>query len=125
MVLSLDFHTNYLILGRGWYKGGVNLNWLGIFAILFGIFYFIYSIKFRNKPTLYFKDIEIIKGKEAKYFKLQLYFSILISLIFIVIGIIVLKNDLDSIYLVITPLILHLINFVIKMISRIKGYVEP
>lgn len=106
------------------YKGGINLNWLGIFAIILGTFYLIYSIKFRNKPTIYFRDIKIVKGKEAKYFKIQLYFSILISLIFIVIGIIVAKNDLDSFYVVITPLILHLINFMVKIISRAKGYVE-
>lgn len=101
------------------------MNWLGIFAITFGICYLVYSIKFRDKPTFYFRDITIVKGKEGKYLRIQLYFSILISLIFIVIGIIVAKNDLDSIYVVITPLILHLINFMIKMISRTKGYVEP
>lgn len=105
-------------------KGVINLNWLGIFLIAFGIFYLIYSIKFRNKPTLYFRDIKMVKGKEVKFLRIQLYFSILNSFIFIVIGIIAAKNDLDSFYVVITPLFLHLINFVIKTISRRKGYIE-
>lgn len=100
------------------------MNGLGIFAIILGIFYLIYSIRFRNKPTAYFRDIKMVKGKEAKYLKIQLYFSILTSLIFIAVGIIVAKNDLDSFYVVITPLFLHLNNFLIEMISRRKGYVE-
>ena len=83
-----------------------------------------YSIKFRDKPTLYFRDIKVAKGKEAKYLKIQLYLSIFNSLIFIIIGIIVIKNDLDGIYIMLTPLILHFINFMTKTISRIKGYVE-
>ncbi|NLY45050.1 MAG: hypothetical protein GX053_03545 [Tissierella sp.] len=100
------------------------MNWLEIFAIAFGIFYLIYSIKFRNRPTVYFRDTKIVKGKEAKYLKIQLYLSILIALIFIAVGITVAKNDLDGIYIILTPLILHFINFMIKIISRIKGYVE-
>ncbi len=105
-------------------KGGINLKWLAIFNIAFGIFYLIYSISFRDKPTIYFKDIKIIEGKEDKYLKLQLYFSISISLIFILVGIIVGKYNIDYIYILLTPLILHVVNFMVKVIAKAKGYVE-
>lgn len=100
------------------------MNWLGIFLIALGMFYLIYSIMFRNKATIYFKSMKIIKEKENEYLKLQLYFSILNALIIIVIGIIVVIYNLNNAYVIASPLILHLVNFIMKIISKRKGYVE-
>lgn len=100
------------------------MNWLPILTITFGIFYLIYSIMFRDKPTIYFKNLKIIKGKEDKYLKLQMYFSIFNSFIFITIGIIVAKNDLHYFYIMLTFLIFHLVNISIQEISKTRGYVE-
>lgn len=100
------------------------MNWLGIFLIAIGISYLIYSIMFRNKTTIYFKSMKIIKEKENEYLKLQLDFSILNALIFIVIGIIVIIYNLNNAYVIASPLILHFVNFIMKTISKRKGYVE-
>lgn len=100
------------------------MTWLGLFFIILGIFYLIYSIVFRRKPTIYFKNLRMIKGKEDKYLRLQLYFAIFNSLIFISVGFIVIRYRLESFYLILTPLILHFINSMVKAISKTKGYVE-
>lgn len=100
------------------------MNWLGLFLIAMGMVYLIYSIMFRNKATMYFRSMRIIKEQENEYLKLQLYFSILNAVIFIVIGILVCIYNLDNIYIIASPLILHLVNYIMKTISKINGYVE-
>jgi len=92
--------------------------------ILTGISYLIYSIIFRNKVTFYFKNIKIIEGKEQKYFKLQLYSAVLNSLIIASTGIVLIIIKLDIPHYLLMPLLVHLINFVIKSISEEKGYIE-
>jgi len=105
-------------------RGGMGLNWLGVALIVIGMTYFIYSIIFRKKVTIYFKNIKIIEGKEEEYLELQLYFSVLNSLIIASTGIIAVVFNLDTRYIVFAPLLLHLINFVMKLTSKSKGYVE-
>lgn len=100
------------------------MEWLGIILIAFGIFYLIYSIIFSNKATIYFKSLKIIKEKEKEYLKLQLNFSILNAFIIIVIGIVVVIYNLNIAYVIISPLILHFVNFMVKTISKRKGYIE-
>lgn len=100
------------------------MNWLGLFLIDIGMAYLIYSIMFRNQATIYFRSIKIIKEKEREYLKLQLYFSILNAFIFVVFGIVVAIYNLDNIYVMASPLILHLVNYIMKTISKRKGYVE-
>ncbi|ABR48406.1 hypothetical protein Amet_2248 [Alkaliphilus metalliredigens QYMF] len=100
------------------------MNWFGVFLIFIGLCYLIYSIIFRSKVTLYFKDIKVIEGKEEEYLKLQLYFSFINSLMVVSIGIIITMYNLDTPYIVLTPLIVHLVNFAMKLTSKQKGYVE-
>ncbi len=101
-----------------------SLNWLGIILIMFGISYLTYSSIFRNKPTIYFKNIKIVKGKENEYLKIQLYFSIFNAFIVVFIGSIMVIYNLHPPYLMFTPLLVHLVNSIMKQISKTKGYVE-
>lgn len=105
-------------------RGEISLNWPGTLLILIGISYLMYCIMFRNKVTLYFKDIKIVEGKEQKYLKLQLYFSVLNSLVLISMGITIVVYNLNTVYFVLIPLLFHLINFAMKLVSKIKRYVE-
>lgn len=91
---------------------------------MIGISYLTYSIIFRNKPTIYFKNIKIVKGKEEEYLKMQLYFSILNSFIVVFIGSIMVIYNLNYSYFMFTPLFVHLINFIMKQKGITKGYVE-
>lgn len=100
------------------------MNWSGLFLIALGIGYLIYSFMFRNKVTIYFRSMKLIKEKEKEYLKLQLYFSILNAFIVIIFGIIVAIYNLDNIYVIVSPLILHLVNYIMKTISKRKGYVS-
>lgn len=97
---------------------------LGVPLIAFGICYLIYSIIFRNKITLYYKGIKIIEGKEEKYLNLQLFFSIFNSLLMMIIGFIIVMNNLNDVYFLLTPLLFHLVNRLMKLISKQKGYIK-
>lgn len=100
------------------------MNWLGIFFIVLGIAYLIYSFMNRDKITFFFNSINMVKGKEEEYFKLQLYFAILNALIIIIVGLIGVIYNIDPLFLVMSTLIVHLINFIMKKTSKIKGYIK-
>jgi len=70
--------------------------WLGFIIVIMGITYLIYTIMFRKKVTIYFKSVRIVEGRESKYLNLQLYFSILNSLLFIIIGIIIVVYEIKG-----------------------------
>lgn len=98
------------------------MNWLGIFFIILGLSYLIYSIMNKDKITFYFTSINIVKGKEEEYFKLQLYFAILNALIIIIVGLIAVIYNIDPLFLVMSTLIVHFVNYIFKTTSKIKGY---
>src|SRR5690554_2404536 len=100
--------------------GVINLQQIGIILIFIGISYLIYSIMFRNKVTFYFKKLKIVKEKEEKYLNLQLYFAVINSLITSVIGIATVLYNLNTPYILLTPLIFHLINYAMKLTSKRK-----
>ena len=89
------------------------MNWFGIFFILLGIAYLIYSIVNKDEINFYFTNIKIIKGKEEAYFKLQLIFSVINALIIIVIGSIAVIYNIEALFLIISTLIIHFLNYII------------
>lgn len=104
--------------------GGIYLNSLGLFIIVVGIIYLIYSIVFRNKKTIYFKNIKISKGRKDEYLKLQLYFALLNSLILIIIGSIIVGYNLNSPFIYLVPILNHIVNFIMNQVGKKKGYIE-
>ncbi|GAA0180858.1 hypothetical protein SH2C18_34780 [Clostridium sediminicola] len=108
------------------------MNLLGIITIILGIIYLIYSILFRNKITYYNRSFKIIENKEKDYFRLQLYFSILNSSWLLIVGLLTLIlfyseiNFIISLILpcLVAPLNFHIINYIFKIISKHKGYIE-
>jgi len=90
-----------------------------------GVIYLIYSIIFRNKVTLYFRGVEIHEEEEEKYLKLQLYISVFNSLMAIGMGIIIIMCNINPMYLIAIPLIFHCINYGMKLIARLNGYIKP
>ncbi len=65
----------------------------------------------------------IVKEKEEKYLKLRLYFSVLNTFIYIVIGFTIIAYNTDNFYILISTFVIHLIVFILNMISVNKGYV--
>lgn len=96
---------------------------LGLTLIVIGILYLIYSIRFRNKITIYFKNIKISKGKKDEYLKLQLNFAILNSAILIIIGSIIVIYNLKSPFIFLVPFLFHTVNRTMKKVSKRRGIV--
>lgn len=100
------------------------MNIFGLILVVIGILYLTYSFIFRNVTTIYFKNMKISKGKEDEYLKLQLYFSILNSLILIIIGSVILVYNSKSPFILLVPLLFHIVNSTMKKASKRKGYIE-
>jgi len=104
------------------------MNWIGIVPILMGVIYLIYSVLCRDKVTYYNRrfsrryKMTIIKLSE--FLRLQLIFSILISIFNIILGILIIIFNLNNKFILVAPIILSLINFLLVGESKTKGYVD-
>jgi len=97
---------------------------LGLIIVILGIIYLIYSILFRKQVTFYNKNDKMVINNMDSYLKLQLCFSIIASLYFIIIGIITAITNINISYVVLSVLIFHLINYFFKIISKKRGYIN-
>lgn len=100
------------------------MNLLGVFLILLGVVYLIYSIIYRETITIYFKNIKLKENKKREYFKLQLCFSIINALIVMAVGIFITIKDERLTYIAVFPLLVHLVNYIMKLVGEAKGYLE-
>lgn len=96
----------------------------GLVIVIMGIIYLIYSVLFRKQVTLYNKNDKMIINNMDSYLKLQLFFSILSFLYFIIIGMITTLTNINISYVVLSALIFHLINYLFKIISKKRGYIS-
>ncbi len=95
-----------------------------IFISIFGVVYLVYAVLFRNKVTIYNKRSGMIVLNNEKYFKLQLYFSILNSLWMIIVGAIATRANLVTPNILLLPILFHLINWISTLVARRKGYID-
>ena len=100
------------------------MKWVGSVISLFGMLYLLYSIVNRKKVTIYNRSVKIISGKEADFLRLQLLFSILNSIVLILSGFILISFEISALVIVIIPVIFHIVNLFLKIISRQKGYIR-
>ena len=97
---------------------------IGLFIIVLGIIYLIYSILFRNQVTIYNKDKKMVIHNMNSYLKLQLYFSFAAFLYFVIMGVITTLSNIRITYVVLSLLIFHSINYLFKIVSKKKGYIS-
>lgn len=95
-----------------------------IFISIFGVMYLVYAIVFRNKVTIYNRRNNMVVLNKEKYFKLQLYFSIVNSLWMIIVGIIIARENLITPNIFLIPILFHIINWVASLVARRKGYID-
>jgi len=95
-----------------------------IFWCIFGVMYFIYSFLFRNKVTVYNKRSGMVIVNKEKYFMIQLYFSIINSIVMIIIGAVTTMLNVITPNIVLIPLLFHLINYLLIFIAKTKGYIQ-
>jgi len=104
------------------------MNWFGISLVLIGVIYLIYSVLFRNKVNYYNRrfsrrnKMTIIKSSE--FLRLQLNFSILNSILYIVSGVLIIIFNLDNLFIIVVAILFSLINFLLVVKSKMKGYVN-
>lgn len=103
------------------------MNWLGILPVLIGVSYLIYSILYRDKVTYYNKKFskktEMTIIKPSAFFRLQLKFAILNSIYLIIIGIVITIFNIHNVFIILGFTVFYLINFVLMVKSKMKGYI--
>lgn len=100
------------------------MNIPGFILIVAGLIFAIYSIIFKNKINFYNKNGKFVLVNKQKFLNLQLYISVINSACMIIFGIIVVKYNLSTIYIVAYPSLFHFINYIIRPISRNKKYIK-
>ncbi|MCC5912641.1 MAG: hypothetical protein JJT76_19665 [Clostridiaceae bacterium] len=92
--------------------------------IVIGIFLFIRSILQRGEFSDYFMDIEVVtEGKEEECLKLKLFDNILTSLLIIISGIIIGRQQEYSVYyIVIIAMLRILLHIGVRLIGEKKGF---
>lgn len=91
---------------------------VGLLIVELGIIYLVYSILFKNQITLYNKDDKMTVINIHSYLRLQLYFGIIGSVYFVVIGLITAITNINICYTVLSVLLFHFINRSFKIISK-------
>ena len=103
------------------------MNWIGLALVLMGVVYLIYSVLRRDKVTYYIRKYtrlnEITLIKSSEFFRLQLKFSILNSIYLIISGILIIIFNFSSIFIILGLTVFHLINFLIIVEGKKKGYI--
>ena len=77
-----------------------------------------------TKKSVYFSSVVIHTGKEREYLNLQLAVSIFNGILLIIGGLTAFQYDIPIFYYTSLPLLVHLINFIAKLIANRKGILE-
>jgi hypothetical protein len=101
----------------------INTNWLGFGLVMIGIYYLIYCVSCKNRVTFRNRSYKDNIIKLPEYLKLQLMFSIINSLYLILFGVVLLIYNVNNIFFVLSPLIFDFINYLLKVVSKRKGYI--
>ena len=101
-----------------------NIYIMGIPMIMAGVFGLCYSILYRNRIRAYKMDKMIIISKK-QFLKLQLIFSIIISVYLIVFGLIDTIYHLRPFYFLIVITLLYCAINLLIVVSKKKGYIKP
>jgi len=100
------------------------MNKLGLGIIIIGIIYLLYSILFKNKVNIYNKKSYYVVLDKHKFLKLQLYISIINSVCAILFGLVAYIYNLSNSYILLYPLVFHLINYVTILIGKRRQYIK-
>lgn len=104
-------------------RGIIKLNIVGMVIIATAFIFLIYSIIRKNIVRVKYTNTFIIIN-EPKFLKLQLYGSILNSVYMIIFGLIIVVFKIPSIYIILYPLLFHLIDYLIIPVGKTKQYIK-
>lgn len=77
---------------------------LGVLSILASGYYLIYSIITRHRLNIYNKNKKIDETRKVFFLKLQLSIAVIISILNIILGIMIIKYNLQAYLISITPI---------------------
>jgi hypothetical protein len=101
------------------------MNGAGLSIVIMGVYLLIYSVLCRNKVTPINRSGKMVIFKLKEFLKLQLYFSIIDSLLLVIYGIIVTIYNVHDLYPTICFLLLFFfIYYLLKIVSKRKGYIN-
>ena len=104
-----------------------DMKWFGIMYSVMGLVYLIYSVLCRGKVNYYnrkyIRKIEMTIIKSSEFLSLQLKFSILNSIYLIMYGILIIIFNLNNVFIIAGSLPFLLLNFLLIVESKGKGYV--
>jgi hypothetical protein len=105
-------------------KGGANLGKFNIAICIFGVIYLIYSFISKDKVTFYNRNDRMIVLNEKRFLKLQLYFSIVNSMLMIILGLIITMFNLGFNYVFASLIPFYTINYLLRIVAKSKKYIH-
>ncbi|SFC37408.1 hypothetical protein SAMN05421842_10310 [Clostridium uliginosum] len=104
------------------------MNFIGLVPVLTGVVYLIYSVLFKDKLNYHSRVYSIMREmtfiKLNEFLRLQLKFSILNSIYFIIYGILIILFNLNNMFIIVGLLGFYFINFLLMVESKKKGYID-
>lgn len=100
------------------------MGYIGILVLFIAVIYLVYSFLCRNHINIYIKKYNIRIIERKKILRLQFYSSLLNSIYLFVNGVFLLIKSIPNWYIILMPLGIHLINYLIVVIGKKKGYVK-
>ena len=73
---------------------------------------------------IYNRSDRMIVLNQERFLKLQLYFSIVISILMIIIGLIITMFNLGITYVMASVMLFHTINYLLRIVAKIKKYIK-
>ncbi len=99
------------------------LDQLGYLLILISVIYCIYINSSKTNINIYLKGFIIDVKKKEKYFNLQFWIGMINSIFLMCAGVVIIRMHYGSIFAAGVVLIFHLINYLVIIISKKKGYI--
>ena len=101
-----------------------NLRKFNIAICILGVIYLVYSFLSKDKVTIYNRNDRMIVLNEERFLKLQLYFSIVNSILMIIIGLIITIVNLGLTYILASVILFHTINYLLRTVAESKRYIQ-
>jgi hypothetical protein len=105
-------------------KEGANLGKYNIAICIFGVIYLVYSFLRKDKVTIYNRNDRMLVLNEEKFLKLQLYFSIVNSILMVILGLMITMVNLELTYILGSVLLFHTINYLLRAVAKSKEYIQ-
>lgn len=96
---------------------------MSLIFLIIAIVYFLFSVLFRDKISVYVREKGMIVY-DSKFYRLQLKFAIGISLILLSFSVITLDSNNADHRIILAPIIIHIGSWSLKYVARKLKYIS-